>query len=107
MDWEVSNGSIWCIWKYKWKNKRTNSFLLDIQNDILKNVSSRVVIPLVISKEAINFLNPQFIINEIDVILSTAELASISTEKFGNKVCSLKDKREEIIGAVDFLVTGF
>jgi toxin CcdB len=41
------------------------------------------------------------------VILSTPELASISTENFGNKVCSLKHKREEIIGAVDFLVTGF
>ena len=91
-------------------NEKTNKqipFLLDIQNDILKNLSSRVVIPLVISKEAINFLNPQFIINEIDVILSTAELASISTENFGNKVCSLKHKREEIIGAVDFFVTGF
>ena len=44
---------------------------------------------------------------EIDVILSTAELASIPMEILGNKVCSLKDKREEIIGAVDFLVTGF
>lgn len=89
------------------KTKEQIPFLLDIQNDILKNVSSRVVIPLVISKEAINFLNPQFIINEIDVILSTAELASIPMEILGNKVCSLKDKREEIIGAVDFLVTGF
>ena len=91
-------------------NEKTNKqipFLLDIQNDILKNLSSRVVIPLIISKEAINFLNPQFIINEIDVILSTAELASIPMEILGNKVCSLKDKREEIIGAVDFLVTGF
>ena len=89
------------------KTKEQIPFLLDIQNDILKNVSSRVVIPLIISKEAIDFLNPQFIINEIDVILSTAELASIPMEILGNKVCSLKDKREEIIGAVDFLVTGF
>ena len=89
------------------KTKSNIPYLLDIQNDILKNLSSRVVIPLVISKEAINFLNPKFVINEIDVILSTAELASISIENLGNKICSLKDKREEIIGAVDFLVTGF
>ena len=91
-------------------NEKTNKqipFLLDIQNDILKNLSSRVVIPLVISKEAINFLNPHFIINEIDVILSTAELASIPMEILGGKICSLKDRREEIIGAVDFLVMGF
>ena len=89
------------------KTKEQIPFLLDIQNDILKNLSSRVVIPLVISKEAINFLNPKFEINEIDVILSTAELASIPCEYIGSKVCSLKDKREEIIGAVDFLLTGF
>jgi len=28
-------------------------------------------------------------------------------EILGNKVCYLKDRREEIIGAVDFLVAGF
>ena len=89
------------------KTKDYVPYLLDIQNDILKNLSSRVVIPLVVSKEAINLLNPKFIINETDVILSTAELASIPVEILGNKVCSLKDRREEIICAVDFLVTGF
>jgi toxin CcdB len=89
------------------KTKDNIPYLLDIQNDILKNLSSRVVIPLVVSKEAINLLNPKFVINEIDVILSTAELASIPMEILGNKVCSLRDRREEIIGAVDFLVTGF
>lgn len=89
------------------KTKANIPYLLDIQNDILKNLSSRVVIPLVISKEAIDFLNPKFVINEIDVILSTAELASIPMEILGNEVCSLEDRREEIIGAVDFLLTGF
>ena len=95
---------------YENTNEKTKDYvpyLLDIQNDILKNLSSRVVIPLVVSKEAINFLNPKFVINEIDVILSTAELASIPCEYIGSKVCSLKDRREEIIGAVDFLVMGF
>ena len=89
------------------KTKANIPYLLDIQNDILKNLSSRVVIPLVVSKEGINLLNPKFVINEINVILSTAELAGIPIEILGNKVCSLKNRREEIIGAVDFLVTGF
>lgn len=87
--------------------KRSIPFLLDIQNDVLKNLSTRVVIPLVISNQSINFLNPKFTINQIDVILSTGELASIPMEILGSKICSLKEKREEIIGAVDFLVTGF
>ncbi|RZV16996.1 CcdB family protein [Aliarcobacter butzleri] len=89
------------------KSKQNIPYLLDIQNDILKDLTTRVVIPLVISNQSINFLNPKFNINQIDVILSTAELASISIENLGNKICSLKDRREEIIGAVDFLVTGF
>ncbi|MFX4278168.1 CcdB family protein [Aliarcobacter butzleri] len=89
------------------KSKQNIPYLLDIQNDILKDLTTRVVIPLVISNQSINFLNPKFTINQIDVILSTAELASIPMEILGNKICSLKDKREEIIGAVDFLVTGF
>lgn len=87
--------------------KKSIPFLLDIQNDVLKNLSTRVVIPLVISNQSINFLNPRFTINQIDVILSTGELASIPMEILGSKICSLKEKREEIIGAVDFLVTGF
>lgn len=87
--------------------KKSIPFLLDIQNDVLKNLSTRVVIPLVISNQSINFLNPKFTINQIDVILSTGELASIPMEILGSKICSLKEKREEIIGAVDFLVTGF
>ena len=89
------------------KSRQNIPYLLDIQNDILKDLTTRVVIPLIITNKAINFLNPKFTINQIDVILSTAELASIPMEILGNKVCSLKDKREEIIGAVDFLVTGF
>ena len=87
--------------------KRSIPFLLDIQNDVLKNLSTRVVIPLVISNQSINFLNPKFTINQIEVILSAGELASIPMEILGSKICSLKEKREEIIGAVDFLVTGF
>lgn len=89
------------------KSKQNIPYLLDIQNDILKNLSTRVVIPLVITNQSINFLNPKFTINQIDVILSTAEMASIPMEILGEKICSLKEKREEIIGAVDFLVTGF
>ena len=89
------------------KSKQNIPYLLDIQNDILKNLTTRVVIPFVISNQSINFLNPRFNINNIDVVLSTAELASIPIEILGNKICSLKDRREEIIGAVDFLVTGF
>ncbi|WP_419764005.1 MAG: CcdB family protein [Arcobacter sp.] len=82
-------------------------YLLDIQNDILKNLSSRVVVPLVLNSKSAKILNPIFEIENQKLIMSTAELASISSDKIGEKVCSLEKRRNEIIEAVDFLITGF
>ena len=45
--------------------------------------------------------------NRISHILSTQEISTISIENLGDKVCSLKDEREEIIKSIDFLITGF
>jgi toxin CcdB len=69
-----------------------------------------VVVPL-FSASAIRkpakHLNPQFIIKRATVIMSTAELAGVTKNSLGEKVCSLKEHRDEIIAAVDFLITGF
>ena len=91
-------------------NPRTNEeipYLLDIQNDILKNLQTRVVVPLVLNMKPAKILNPQFEINNLTVTMSTVELAGISMNNLGSVVCSLKDKRDEIISAVDFMTTGF
>lgn len=95
---------------YKNLNKSSSDnipYLLDIQNDILKKLSTRVVVPLVINSKDAKILNPKFEIEDIQVSMSTAELASISVDNIGEKICSLDDKRSEIIDAVDFLLTGF
>lgn len=95
---------------YKNINERTCEkipFLLDIQNDILKDLSTRVVIPMIKDIPSARILNPKFNINDIEVVLSTSELASIPLHNIGEKICSLEKSREEIIGAVDFLITGF
>ncbi|HTY20029.1 MAG TPA: CcdB family protein [Geobacteraceae bacterium] len=39
--------------------------------------------------------------------MSTAELAGINLHTLGDRVCSLKEHRTEIISALDFLFTGF
>ncbi|MBU0632608.1 CcdB family protein [bacterium] len=95
---------------YENKNARTNKeipYLLDIQNDILKSLSTRVIVPLVINMKPAKILNPQFEINGLSVTMSTAELAGISTDNLGSFICSIEDKRDEIISAVDFMITGF
>lgn len=98
---------------YSNPNPATNRaipYLLDIQADLLNSLSTRVVIPLYTASamgKAAKHLNLQFTINQATVIMSTAELAGVAIHNLGDEVCSLKKHRNEIIAAVDFLITGF
>ena len=97
---------------YRNPNPKTSGeipYLLDVQSDLLDNLATRVVAPLFLASVfdiPATYLNPQFIINQTKVILSTAELAGISTNNLGEKIASLQDQRQEIIAALDFLFTG-
>lgn len=85
-------------------------YLLDVQTDLLENLTTRVVVPLITSSamgKAAKHLNPQFKIKRTAVIMSTAELAGVPVNILGDKICSLKEQRSEIITALDFLFTGF
>ena len=90
--------------------KRAIPFLLDVQTDLLNDLTTRVVVPLY-SASAMNktakHLNPQFPIKRSTVVMSTAELAGVAVKNLGDKVCTLKEHRNEIIAALDFLITGF
>ena len=84
-------------------------YLLDVQTDLLDTLATRVVVPLVLAKEmgmAAKQLNPKFTIKGAAVVMSSAELAGIAKRSLGDKVMSLKNKREEIISALDLLFTG-
>jgi len=92
------------------ETKRTIPYLLDVQTDLLGNLTTRVVMPLYSVSamgKAAKHLNPQFSIKRTIVIMSTAELAGVTLNRLGDKVCSLKEHRNEIIAALDFLITGF
>ncbi|GAB7027807.1 CcdB family protein [Geotalea toluenoxydans] len=92
------------------ETKATIPYLLDLQADLLDNLSTRVVVPLVTVAamgKAARHLNPQFKIKRIAVIMSTAELAGVNRHILGDKVSSFKEHRAEIIAALDFLFTGF
>ena len=41
------------------------------------------------------------------VVMSTQEMAGVPLGALGKKIGSLANRRSEILGAVDFLVTGF
>ncbi len=89
--------------------RKTIPYLLDVQTDLLDTLATRVVVPLIKADEmglAAKHLNPQFKIKGEAVVMSTAELAGVSIRPLGDKVTSLKNKRDEIIAALDLLFTG-
>ena len=89
---------------------QTVPYLLDLQADLLDNLATRVVAPLVAAAlvgRAVNHLNPRFKVKDSVVFMSTAELAGVPTSVLGEKIGSLKEQRSEIIAALDFLFTGF
>jgi toxin CcdB len=98
---------------YKNPNKETNQtvpYLLDLQADLLDNLATRVVVPLVAATlmgRAVNHLNPRIKVKGEAVFMSTAELAGVPKSALGEKVASLREQQNEIIAALDFLFTGF
>ena len=92
------------------ETKQAIPYLLDVQANLLDNLATRVVVPLIAVSamgKAATHLNPQFKIQRTSVVMSTAELAGVNLQILGEKVCSLKEQRNEIIAALDFLFTGF
>lgn len=84
-------------------------YLLDVQAELLDRLATRVVVPLVLAEEmglAARQLNPQFKVESVSVVMSTAELAGVSIRSLGDKVASLANKRAEIIAALDLLFAG-
>lgn len=89
----------------------TFPFLLDVQNDILEGLNTRVVIPMCLSsafgKKSITTLSPQFDFQGSTYILLTPQLAGIAISDLGPAMGDLSEHRSDIIKALDILITGF
>ncbi len=92
------------------KTKNIYPYLVNIQNPILDTISTRVVIPLgrftAFNKEAIEPLTPIVSYQNEEYLLLTLQLASIPHTLLKKPIGSLQAMRNEILGALDFLVTG-
>ena len=82
-------------------------YLLDIQNDLFASLKTRLVAPLGVGMSPVRHLNPQFEIEGREVMMCTAEMAGIPLSTCGEVVKNLRDKKNEIVDALDFLVNGF
>lgn len=86
-------------------------YLLDVQNDLLESLETRVVIPMSRQSRLVNTpierLTPVLTVDEAPHVLLTPQLAAIPALELGPLVCDLGDHRSLIIGALDFLFTGY
>ena len=84
-------------------------YLLDIQHDLLRDLDTRVVVPMVPAerfKRLSATLHPVFHIDGRHLVLLTHRLAAISRRELGEMVVNLADQSVEIGAAVDLLRSG-
>ena len=99
---------------YQNKNAQTKKlipFLLDVQTELLDELQTRVVVPLTsVEKSAakqMSRLTPLLEIDGDSYLMLTPQLAGINKKELGKPVADLSSSRNEIVAALDFLVTGF
>ncbi len=84
-------------------------FLIDLQHDMLENLSTRIVAPLVCPEKVgapMRTVNPRISVGGEQYILMTQLLAAIPISTLSGPVGSAQTQREEIIAAIDLLFTG-
>lgn len=92
------------------ESKGVIPYLLDVQHSLHSGLATRTVVPLVSissSKEVVDKLCPRLSVAGRSVIMSTPEIAGYPACDLKNKVSSLERSRSEILGAIDFLLSGF
>jgi toxin CcdB len=84
-------------------------YLLDIQANLLSDLQTRVVVPLIrassFGRRAMR-LHPQFTMNGQDVVMATHLVAAVRTLALGDAVASLRDERDIVFSAIDVLWSG-
>ena len=85
-------------------------YFIDVQNDLLSNFNSRVVIPLTpITKNDKVYpkkLCPVVTIAGKKYVLLTHQMTNVSINFLNKKESQLANYRNDIVVAIDFLITG-
>lgn len=91
-------------------NPSGKGYLLNVQADMLLHLHSRLVIPL-LPVESVpaptKNLHPVFDINGQVCVLATQAMAAVPSKLLKQPVCNLRNRYDEVVGAIDFLLNGF
>lgn len=98
---------------YRNKNAATRKqypYLLNVQNNLFDDLKTVVVIPFIRKKAStqnpIKYLMPVFTIEDSECILLTPQMAGVPKSQLGTIVEDLSQFRSEIIGSIDFIISG-
>ncbi|GHB70395.1 plasmid maintenance protein CcdB [Psychrosphaera saromensis] len=91
-------------------SSRAYPYLIDVQSDLLSGLESRMVIPLtplaLLDTKAPTHLCPVIQLEEGSFVILTQQMTSVPTKVLKEEVRDLSTFRNEIIAALDFLITG-
>lgn len=85
-------------------------YFVDVQSELLRTLNTRLVIPLtplnLLETQAPSHLCPTIHIEQGDFVVLTQQMTSVPTKILAEPVADLSTFRDEIITAIDFLITG-
>jgi toxin CcdB len=99
-----------CMDVYPAPGRAATGLVLDVQADLLAGLATRVVVPLLPETAfhaAAERLNPVFEIDGRRFVLLVQSIATLPRRELRGAVASLKDQRDTILAAIDFLLSGF
>lgn len=97
---------------YENQNTQTNEiypFLLDIQSDILRDLNTRVTVPLAIALKQSKSLpfTPVIDVNGQNYMVMFHLMASYPINEYGSAIGNLEKDRSVLLGAYDFMIQGY
>ena len=85
-------------------------FIVDIQNPLVSEIATRIVIPLgkisYFNNEQMERLTPVIEYENEQLLLLTPQISSMPAKRLKNPVGSLSHFRDEIIASLDFAISG-
>jgi toxin CcdB len=91
------------------KSAQHAPYLLEVHSDLVPT-QLRVVVPLVNPHyfgPAARTLNPSLTVAGASYVMSPTEIGSLPRQQLGEPVANLRDARDQILAAIDFMLQGF
>ena len=93
-----------------YENQGGGGYLLEVQSDLLSDLNTRIVVPLIpvsVAPEPAERLNPVFRVAGEEVVMTTQFMAAVAERELRDQVGGLHEEHQEISNALDMVFLGF